>query len=350
MGSSRAGVATSFALPENKWLFDCGLSSIVGWIPRYIFITHTHADHIHDLTKILFTLPKPTKNTTIRIYLPSASYEFMKQHLKAYKEMIECSHGNEVDEEQYTPNYSLYPLRPNESFEIQNGSTTYKIRTIELVHRVPCLGYQITQIKQQLKPEYYGLPGKEIAQLKKDGVHITDAVEAPYLTYLGDTTPDAFRQNPNVLSSSRVVVTECSFFDEQDYDRSVSTQHTHWNDLRPYVEANPNVMFVLIHFSTKYSALRIREFFNAHIVRSGGIDNVHPMVIENEISREYFKMKDIPSAKASTVKDDDDDDDAVGGHGVVTSLLSLTLGGDASSSSSPPKCMCRLCQRQVTTQ
>ena len=53
-GLSRAGEATSFVIPELRWMFDCGRVD-VHWKPTCIFLTHTHADHVQALAHLLFS-------------------------------------------------------------------------------------------------------------------------------------------------------------------------------------------------------------------------------------------------------------------------------------------------------
>jgi hypothetical protein len=45
------------------------------------------------------------------------------------------------------------------------------------------------------------------------------------------------------------------------FDRYTMVGHIHWTHLKPIVEANQNVCFVLIHFSRRYSKEYIKDFF-----------------------------------------------------------------------------------------
>ena len=114
-----------------------------------------------------------------------------------------------------------------------------------MCHRVPCVGYSIFRIQEKLKEEYRSLPGMEIGKLKKQGVAITDRVEAPVLCFMGDTTVQAFHDHPEILEQHSVIVVECSFLLDDDVQRAKTTTHMHWNDLRPIVEANPETLLLL---------------------------------------------------------------------------------------------------------
>ncbi len=57
-----------------------------------------------------------------------------------------------------------------------------------------------------------------------------------------------------------VIAVECTFFKEKDKDIKHS-KHIHWDDLKPIVEQNPHIYFIIVHFSMRYSVGEIEEFF-----------------------------------------------------------------------------------------
>jgi len=281
IGRSRAGDATSFAIPELKWLFDCG-AMVQTWKPKVIFLTHTHADHIHFLFKMRDEDKPPT------IYLPAVSLPFVEACAKAYQEMIDCasSEGNEGEEPTKKAEWILKATQPNQETFLAHGGHRFVVRTLSMDHRIPCLGYSIFRIQSRLKEEYKGLSGKEIGQLRKSGVEIKTSYEEPYLCFLGDTTAKVFMDYPELAKQHSIVVVECSFIDEKSKERAKITKHMHWDDLWPIVAAHPETMFVLIHFSLKYSALSLRQFFCEQQLI---YDNIHPMLIEREVEEQWNK-------------------------------------------------------------
>jgi len=171
------------------------------------------------------------------------------------------------------------------------------------------LGFSIFKIQEQLKKEYENLPGREIGRMKKEGVQMSDTFEEPFICFLGDTTATVFEQHPEILELHKTIVVECSFIDEASLERAQTTMHMHWNDLEPYVKANANVMFLLTHFSLKYSCLELREFFNA---KHDLYPNIHPMLLDDEIKEMWLRKR---SQKGPSEEDE----------------------------STPPSCSCRLC-------
>ena len=132
--------------------------------------------------------------------------------------------------------------------------------------------------------QYKGLPSREIGQLRKAGVQITTVEEEPFLCFMGDTTAKVFRDYPDILNQHSTVMVECSFIDEKSRQRAATTKHTHWDDLRPFIAAHPGTMFLLTHFSLKYSTLSLRRFFRDQQLI---YDNIHPMLIEREVEEQW---------------------------------------------------------------
>jgi ribonuclease Z len=305
VGRSRAGDATAFAIPELKWLFDCG-AMIQQWKPRIIFLTHTHSDHVHCIFRyIRDDQPPPI------IYLPEASLPFVQACVKSYQEMNDCCLSEEAGNSQKEETneipkgeYDLRPLRADEDITFSQGGTKFRIRTLNMVHRVPCLGYSIFKIRSCLKDEYKELPSKEIGQLRKNGVVITTVEEEPFLCFMGDTTAKVFMDYPEILNQHSTVIVECSFIDAKSRDKADTSKHVHWDDLQPHIASHPSTMFVLIHFSLKYSSLSLRQFFQDHQRIYG---NIHPMLIEDEIEKQWRKSGgedgDCPRCKCRICKE-----------------------------------------------
>ena len=288
-GRSRAGDGTTFVIPELKWMFDCG-ALIEGKglrQPSIIWLTHTHSDHILTLAQICHSRRdgNAKKKKPLPIYLPAGALPFVRNYLNAYDAMITM--GVEDDSE---ANYELIGVSPNEEINIRQAGKDFIVRVVECVHRVECVGYSIWEQQHKLKEEYKGLPGKEIGKLKKEGVAIATMEENPVLCYLGDTTIGVFDKHPEILNQHSTIVVECSFLDDDNVANARRTKHMHWSDLRPIVDdrKHSKTLFVLTHFSLRYSILSLRNFFIGH-------HNVHPMVVQSELLHEWQEKRQISS-------------------------------------------------------
>jgi ribonuclease Z len=142
-----------------------------------------------------------------------------------------------------------------------------------------------------LKPEYQSLDGPQLGALHRSGLSLKELGPfQPLFCYLGDTTIHVLEQHPEILQHHTYIMMECTFWMEDDLDRSRRTQHVHWNDLRPHVLAHPNTLFILQHFSVKHSALQWLEWFREHNQTCGHY-NVHPMVQIHDMEQEWNKSQ-----------------------------------------------------------
>jgi ribonuclease BN (tRNA processing enzyme) len=372
MGRSRAGDGTSWVWPEEKIVVDVG-ARVMGWIPHIIFLTHTHDDHIHDLTTYVHARRrrrscKPSKSVPccenkhndvdapdVVVYVPASRLSYVASYLHAHRRLCasdpithdrnyglgqgdthdstsECHDAGDDDDgdDEMNLKYELRPIRGNEELEINATPTScIVVRTYSCHHRMETIGYQffrkcwilhekyqhwtafqIKQYKQQLKNQHQHQQQQQQQQNNDMDQRIRDEMMemcyVPLFTLMGDTTPLVFDQYPMLLSQTPVVVTECTFLTCFDANEQVNPQqqqkyqkvinratiscHTHWMALQPYVVLHPITLFCLTHMSLQYSFVDIRVFFN-RINETLGLYNVHPMIDQDSVQREYLSKK-----------------------------------------------------------
>ena len=135
----------------------------------------------------------------------------------------------------------------------------FLVTVFDCIHKVPTVGYAFSEPRSKLKEEYQGKPGKELGQLRKEGVEISEIYIHKMFVYMGDTAATVFDINP-WLFDYPTIITECTFF-KDEHERAERDGHTHWDSLMPHILAHPNVKFILIHFSLRYSVEEVNEFF-----------------------------------------------------------------------------------------
>ena len=134
---------------------------------------------------------------------------------------------------------------------------------------MPCVGYLFYEKKKKLKGEYSKLSGKEIGALRKEGVEVQEEILSPIFAYLGDTSHDLFFPSNDdfntLLVHFPVIIVECTVLSSEEIDPNETSArgHIHWDQLRPVVQSHPNILFVLIHFSTRYKSEYINQFFKS---------------------------------------------------------------------------------------
>jgi ribonuclease Z len=78
--------------------------------------------------------------------------------------------------------------------------------------------------------------------------------------FVCDTTVRVLDQYP-IIFQHPIIFIECTFLYPEELPNCEATKHIHWEHLYPYVQAHPNQLFVLIHFSLRYEDSEIIDFF-----------------------------------------------------------------------------------------
>ncbi len=246
---SRSAHATAWFIPELGVAVDGG-ASVITTRPDHVFITHTHADHIFHLPSLKSRRKPP------RIYVPAHATGLVTQYLHAAQALTDSEEP--PPGHTWTRSFDLIGVTPGNRFAIRGGRLAVDV--IGCDHSVPCMGYVFSSLKQKLRPKYSHLSGPEIGEIRAAGVAVTEERIEPLLAILGDTTPAVYTRHPELLRA-RIIVGECTFLTDEHADNAGRTKHTHFQQLAPIIAENPQTLFVLTHFSLRYSNDDIIDFF-----------------------------------------------------------------------------------------
>lgn len=153
-----------------------------------------------------------------------------------------------------------------------------------------------------------GLAGKLIGQMVKDGLVCEVTHSQPRLAFLCDTTVQVFGPCPRCLAGEpcafapgrhnvpcpqateleeqvrlifqcSTIVVECSFVavgmgEAEAEAQACARGHVAWSQLRPVVESHPDIQFVLVHFSERYTDGELRIFFATASSTGGSLSNI----------------------------------------------------------------------------
>jgi ribonuclease BN (tRNA processing enzyme) len=76
-----------------------------------------------------------------------------------------------------------------------------------------------------------------------------------------------------IYSITKNIIIECSFITDDEIEHAISKKHNHWNYMKKYVVENPQVNFILTHFSPRYKKKEIEDFFEKEL-QDNNINNV----------------------------------------------------------------------------
>lgn len=246
-GLSRAGNETWFLLRELGLAFDIGrCPDLLVGLPR-IFVTHAHLDHslgipFYFAQRNLLGLPCGM------VYVPSGAADDFDALMTVHERL-----------EGFRYEYRIEGLSPGAVVTLRGG---LEVRTHAASHRIPSNAYEVVEIRRKLEPQYSGLTGAEIAQLRSGGKVVTREQEASLVFYTGDTDREILQTNEAIFRSA-VLMIECSFTGPEDRQRAVKYRHIHIEDLYDFADRFENELIVLTHFSLRDSASEIHARLSA---------------------------------------------------------------------------------------
>lgn len=257
-GFSIAALRTNFFIKELGIMLDAGLSGNI--VPEYIFITHQHSDHTANLPYHLYGNTNGTQ-----IFVPENSKQKFINYINAAFTLSTNINIDEIDKIAEIQNSKINGISddaPDFEIQLKKGNKKLNIEIIKCDHYVPCIGYGFSEKKNKLKDEYKNFKGNEIKSLRDQNVDIYNVVIDYFLLFLGDTSKTVL-EDQRIYKYKNIMI-ECTFLFDSELDQADKTKHMHWNYLKPYIQNNPHIKFILYHFSQRYKRDEITDFFVKH--------------------------------------------------------------------------------------
>ena len=223
-GVSVAGEQAVVQVPELDIVFDIGLCPRPTLATPTVALTHTHMDHVAGLPYWFSQRFFQKMPGTARCLAHPKMVEPLRRMMAGWVDL----------ERQKTP-HEIVPIEPDSDWEIRPNLF---VRAIEVSHGIPALAFVVIERRSKLREEFAGLPQEKLRELRAQGVEITKMLEIPLVAYTGDTEPGDFLLRDE-FRNARVVITECTFFEDEHRDRAKIGKHIHVEDLRPLLEAYP---------------------------------------------------------------------------------------------------------------
>ncbi len=242
-GYSAAGEESYYVLPELGIAFELGRAPRDVLTADHVFLSHGHMDHAAGIA-YYFAQRYFIDNPPGHLYVAAELVDPIERLLRIWAEI-----------DGRIPPANLHAVEPGQDVELRRDLL---VRPFQVNH--PCrgrdrsvvhtLGFSVIEVRRKLLPQYQGLSGPQIVELKKREIDVTQRVEMPLVTYCGDTTVGSFLELDHVRRS-RVLLLECTFFDPQHVERARAGNHTHVIDLRDVLGKLENEHILLTHVSRR---------------------------------------------------------------------------------------------------
>jgi ribonuclease Z len=247
-GISVAGEQAVVHVPELDVCFDVGLCPRAILPTPTIALSHTHMDHVGGLPYWFSQRFFQKMPGTARCLVHLKMAEPLRRMMAAWVDL----------ERQRTP-HEIVAIEPETEFQLRPNVF---VRAIEVSHTTPALGFVAIERRSKLRDEFHGLPQDRLRELRAQGVEITRMIEIPLVAYTGDTEPGEFLLREE-FRRAQVVISECTFFEDEHRDRAKIGKHLHVEDLWPLLEAWEARDVVIVHVSRRtllpFARTRIEE-------------------------------------------------------------------------------------------
>jgi ribonuclease Z len=235
-GVSVAGEQAVVHVPELDLVFDIGLCPRPALAAPTVALTHTHMDHMAGLPYWFSQRFFQKMPGTARCIVHEKMAEPLRRMMASWVDL----------ERQKTP-HEIVGIEPGQDVELRQNLF---LRAIEVSHTIPALAFVVMERRSKLREEFHGLSQERLRELRAQGAEITKTLEIPLVAYTGDTEPGDFLLRDEFLRA-QVVVSECTFFEEEHRDRAKIGKHIHVEDLRPLLEAWTAKDVVISHVSRR---------------------------------------------------------------------------------------------------
>jgi ribonuclease Z len=242
LGYSVAGEETVVGIPQLDVCFDVGKAPEQLISINHVLLTHGHMDHSAGFAYYLSQrnfcgLPAGT------ILAPTNLIRPMQEILDLWARVD----GNRIPAK-------LVGVQAGDEYQIKPNLYA---RAFPTKHTSGSIGFTVLEKRKKLKPEFIGLTGPQIVELKRQGIEIDSPLEVPIVTYFGDTQYVDFSQLDYIVKS-KILIAECTFYEDEHADRAEAGRHMHVTEFASLMDRLQNERIIISHITQRTPMSEIR--------------------------------------------------------------------------------------------
>jgi ribonuclease Z len=237
-GTSVSGLGTRLYVPELKLTLDIGqCSAMEAGECSTVAITHGHMDHVHGAAFL----------ASIRSLIGIGEPHFIlhAEMVESFNAMFKAYEG--LDHTDLPRRVTV--VKHGDRLTIGRGLT---LEVFQATHRIPSVGYGVWKDIKKLRPEFVGLPGAKLGELRKGGTVLEDVVPTLVFAYTGDTTIEMLDRTP-LLYQAKTLAMEVTFFGDYTIEQAHQWGHTHAKEVYERADKFQNDEIVFVHHSARHS-------------------------------------------------------------------------------------------------
>jgi ribonuclease Z len=243
-GWSRAAVQTYWRIPEMRLGFDLGAHPWDFMGTQTWFVSHMHLDHFAALP-VFVARRRMMKMEPPTIYLPDYAVETVQRLLQVVSRLdrgrLPCQ---------------LVGVQPGREIE---HSRELVVTPCTTKHRIPSLGYVVSERRKKLKPEYQGLTGEQIRDIRLSGQEVSAEQRFPRVAYLGDSTIQGLDDNP-IMYEADILIMEMTFVAPGHRSHKIQKLgHIHLDDVVARRDRFRNQLIIAAHLSARYHSDQVER-------------------------------------------------------------------------------------------